>query len=146
MELDRYPGLSWDWFIEQPIDSEIDELTVAGDDHPARLYLGFESASGESHAMESIWGNRALQRGDWTHLEFFGFFSFPHYTANGGDENSGRWHHERWNLRDLYSTLWGDPDGARLVELALFCDTDETGAQSTAYFADIRVEAGASPR
>ena len=39
VDLDRYPALSWNWFIEQPIASEIDELTVAGDDHPARLYL-----------------------------------------------------------------------------------------------------------
>ncbi len=91
--------------------------------------------------MEIIWGNRALRRGDWKHLKFFGLFSFPHYTANGGDDNAGRWHHERVNLIDLYSTLWGDARGARLVELALFCDTDDTGAKSTAYFADIRVEA-----
>ena len=47
----------------------------------------------------------------------------------------------RVNLSELYSTLWGDAQGARLVELALFCDTDDTGAKSTAYFSDIRVEA-----
>ncbi len=28
----------------------------------------------------------------------------------------------------------------RLVEVALFCDTDETGSESVAYFSDIRVE------
>ena len=141
VDLERYPVLSWNWFVEQPIASEKDEMTVAGDDHPARLYLSFESASGKDHSMEIIWGNRALRRGDWKHLKFFGLFSFPHYTANGGDDNAGRWHHERVNLSELYSTLWGDAQGARLVELALFCDTDDTGAKSTAYFSDIRVEA-----
>jgi hypothetical protein len=141
VDLERYPGLSWSWFIEKTIDTEVDEMTVAGDDHPARLYLSFESPDGEEHSMEIIWGNRVLHRGDWKHLEFFmGLFSFPHYTANGGDENAGRWHHERVNLKDLYTTLWGNADGARLIALALFCDTDETGAQSTAYFADIRAE------
>lgn len=140
VDLDRYPVLSWDWLVEQPIVSDLDEMTVAGDDHPARLYLTFESASGDEHSMEIIWGNRKLRRGDWKHLKFFGLFSFPHYAANGGGDNAGRWHHESVDLDELYSTLWGDPKGARLVELALFCDTDETGAKSVAYFADIRGE------
>ena len=70
--------------------------------------------------MEIIWGNRTLRRGDWKHLKFLGLFSFSHYTANGGDDNTGRWHHERVNLNDLYSTLHGDPRGVRLVELALW--------------------------
>ncbi len=57
VELDAYPFLSWDWYIEQGIESEIDEMTTAGDDHPARIFLSFESADGESHSMEIIWGN-----------------------------------------------------------------------------------------
>ena len=138
--LDQYPALKWQWVIEQTITSEEDERTVAGDDHPGRLYLKFESDAGEEHSMEIIWGNRALGPGDWKHLEFFGFFSFPHYVANGGDENAGRWHSERVDLTDLYSTLWGDAKGARLIEIALFCDTDETGASSIAYFSEIRME------
>jgi len=31
-------------------------------------------------------------------------------------------------------------DGANLQEVALFCDTDATGAQSVAYFSAVRVE------
>src|ERR1700694_2910210 len=61
LPLDQYPMLRWDWFVEQPIASEIDETTKAGDDHPARLYLKFRSANGETHAMEIIWGNRKLR-------------------------------------------------------------------------------------
>ncbi len=137
--LDQYPVLRWNWLIEQPIISDADEMTVEGDDHPARLYLGFESADGDSHAMEIIWGNRVLRRGDWKHLKFFRT-SFPHYVANGGSENAGRWHRERVVLTELYSKLWGDPAGSRLVEIALFCDTDDTGAESTAYVSDVRVE------
>jgi hypothetical protein len=141
VELDQYPLLSWSLLIEQPVEAEEDELTTGGDDHPARLYLSFESSTGEKHSMEIIWGNRVLGRGDWKHLNFFGFFSFPHFVANGGEENVGRWHRERVSLTELYSTLWGEASGARLTEVALFCDTDETGASSTAYFADIVVEA-----
>ncbi|MCB1671625.1 MAG: DUF3047 domain-containing protein, partial [Pseudomonadales bacterium] len=37
--LDRYPLLAWRWLIEDPIESDRDELTRAGDDHPARLFI-----------------------------------------------------------------------------------------------------------
>ncbi len=138
--IDRYPVLSWEWLIEQGIDVEHDEMTTAGDDHPARLYLSFENAAGDSNSMEIIWGNQKLGAGDWKHLAFlFGLFEFPHYVANGGAANVGRWHRERVDLRELHRELWGDPTGARLTELALFCDTDETGASSVAYFGPITV-------
>ena len=138
--IDRYPVLSWEWLIAEGIDVEHDEMAAAGDDHPARLYLSFESASGDSHAMEIIWGNQKLGAGDWKHLAFlFGLIEFPHYVANGGAANVGRWHRERVDLREIHRELWGDPTGTRLTELALFCDTDETGASSVAYFGPITV-------
>lgn len=141
LPLDQFPLLSWDWFVERPIAGDVDETTKAGDDHPARLYLKFRSAGGETHAMEIIWGNRKLRAGDWKYLEsFWRRTSFPHYVARGGDENAGRWHREKADLRALYRKHWGDPGGASLVEVALFCDTDATGAQSVAYFSEVRVE------
>lgn len=141
LPLDQYPLLAWDWFVEQPIASEADETTKAGDDHPARLYLKFRSANGETHAMEIIWGNRKLRAGDWKYLKWFWSRSpFPHYVARGGDENAGRWHDEKVDLRALYQKNWGESRGASLQEVALFCDTDATGAQSVAYFSAVRVE------
>lgn len=142
--IDRFPLLMWDWFVEQPIASDVDETTEGGDDHPARLYLTFRSGKGETHAMEIIWGNRKLHAGDWKYLESrWGRAPFPHYVARGGDENAGRWHDEQVDLRTLYRKQWGDPGGASLIEVALFCDTDATGAQSIAYFSTVR--AGAAP-
>jgi Protein of unknown function (DUF3047) len=138
--LDQYPILGWDWFVEQPIVSDVDETTKAGDDHPARLYLKFRSATGENRAMEVIWGNRKLHAGDWKYLESLWNPPFPHYVARGGNENAGRWHDEKVDLRELYRKQWGDPRGANLQEIALFCDTDATGAQSVAYFSSVRVE------
>ena len=139
--LDDYPLLNWNWYVEQAIESELDEMTVEGDDHPARLFLSFESAEGESHAMEIIWGNRRLQRGDWKHLQFSWFGRpFPHFVANGGQENVGDWHQQSVDMKALYGELWGDPAGARLMAVALFCDTDDTDAESIAYFSDVRVE------
>ena len=106
--IDEYPVLSWDWFIEQGINAEFDEMTSDGDDHPARFFLTFQTLDNEKHAMEIVWGNDQLSAGDWKHLSyFFGRRSFPHYTANGGSENIGKWFSEQVDLKSLFSELWG---------------------------------------
>lgn len=138
--LDDYPMLQWQWLIEKAIETELDERTGAGDDHPARLYLRFESASGDDHSMEVIWSNEHVSPGEWLHLSFLGgLMEFPHYAANGLAENVGRWHAEQVDLKEIFETLWGDSTGARLTTIALFCDTDQTGAETIAYFSDVRL-------
>ena len=132
--LDRYPTLSWQWYIEQGIDGSVDELTEAGDDHPARFFIVFETSDDESRRMEIVWGNRVLGAGDYKYIG-----SFPHYVANGGHAHVGRWHQEAVDLTDIYRELWGDPTGARIVDIAFFCDSDDTGGETVAYFADVRV-------
>ncbi len=112
--LTDYPRLDWGWFVEQGVQTEIDETTEAGDDHPARLYLKFALPDGQTHAMEIIWGNRTLHRGDW---KYFGEPDsknrFPHYVARGGGQQTGRWHDESVDLVELYETQWGSAEGDR---------------------------------
>lgn len=128
-----YPFLVWRWYIEQPIEAAADERTRAGDDHPARLFLAFRTDTGESRRMEIIWGNK-LHAGDY---KFIG--GFPHYVADGGDENVRQWRHEAVDLRPITHHIW--PDGApmHLVDIALFCDSDETHGKSVAYVADVKL-------
>ena len=140
IQLSDYPLLSWNWLIEQGIDADFDEMTGDGDDHPARFFLGFRNADGEEHHMEIVWGNEQLKAGDWKHISnFLGTKSFPHYVANGGRENEGKWFSEQVDLAMLYTELWGSAEGVSLIELALFCDTDQTGGSSVAYFADVEL-------
>jgi hypothetical protein len=141
--LDAYPILSWRWYVEKGIESDVDERTAEGDDHPARLYIVIEDSQGKERRLEIIWGNEILKAGDWKHLQgslSFLFGSFPHYVANGGRENLGRWRDESVDLQRLHRELWGDPRRAHMTQIALFCDSDETGDSSVAYFAEVRVE------
>lgn len=135
-----YPVLSWRWLIEKPINSTVDERTAEGDDHPARLFVAFRDAAGKRRALEIIWGNRILKRGD---VKFLG--SFPHYVANGGNENVGSWHNERVDLLALFKRFWPNDRPGRVMDIAVFCDSDETGSSSISYFADIRLRR-ASPK
>jgi hypothetical protein len=142
IDLADYPRLAWRWFIEVPIESPLDERTRAGDDHPARLFIAFKTAMGEDRRMEIVWGNR-LKAGDYKYID-----KFPHYVANGGNENIRRWHAEEVDLQAIYRRIWRDGAPARLIDVALFCDSDDTRTQSIAYFADVvmrRANAAVAP-
>ena len=141
IDLATYPTLSWHWLVEKPIDSPVDERTDAGDDHPARLFIAFRNGAGQRRALEIVWGNRVLKAGD---VKFRG--SFPHYVANGGTENIGRWHNEQVDLLALFRRFWPDDAPGRVTDIAVFCDSDETGTSSVSYFADIRLHRVAAAR
>lgn len=141
VHIDEFPWLSWEWMIEQSIEGDYDETTAAGDDHAARIYLTFEDDEGQRKSAQLVWGGPQLQPGDWKHLSYLKGLIGPysHYAVNGGRENVGRWHQERVDLRVIYRQAAGSREGVRLVEIALFADTDETGATSVAYIGPIKV-------
>ena len=89
---------------------------------------------GEKRAMEVIWGNR-LKPGDYKYI-----VSFPHFVADAGDERVGHWLDEKIDLAAVYAEIWKDAAPAHLVDVAVFCDSDDTHTASIAYFAYIRVE------
>jgi len=128
IDLGSYLTLSWQWYVESPIASSIDERTTAGDDHPVRWYLAFTDSDGQAHHAEIIWGNRLLRRGDWKVLG-----SFVHYVADGGDANVGRWREETVDLLSIYRKATGRNDTPHLTELAIFCDSDDTKGHTVAY-------------
>ena len=133
VKLADYPILKWRWFIEQPIVTHLDERTREGDDHPARFFVTLASEGGEERRFEIIWGNR-LKRGE---TKFIG--TFPHYVADGGDENIRQWRDEEVDLVAVTKMFWPDGKTARLIDLGLFCDSDETKTSSVAYVAQVRV-------
>jgi hypothetical protein len=139
--IDTFPWLSWEWMIEQGIDIEYDETAASGDDHAARIYLTFENSEGERNSAQLVWGGLQLEPGDWKHLSYLGGLIGPysHYVVNGGLENTGNWYRERVDLRYIYRQSSGSTVTAKLVEIALFSDTDETGVSSIAYFGPISV-------
>lgn len=116
ISLARFPVLTWRWFVELPISSEHDERTPEGDDHPVRFFLEFRDSEGGAHHAEIIWANRVFKRGDWKYIG-----KFPHYVADGGTENVGRWRNERAHLLDIYRNMTKRTDTPRLIFLALFC-------------------------
>jgi hypothetical protein len=134
IDLAAYPMLAWRWYIELPIRSPLDERTREGDDHPARLFLRFATDDGEKRAMEVIWGNR-LKPGEYKYIG-----GFPHFVADAGDDRVGRWLDEKIDLARVYAEIWKDAAPAHLVDIAVFCDSDDTHTASISYFDYVRLE------
>ncbi len=136
IEVGDYPILAWDWLIEFPISSPLDEDTEAGDDHPARLLLKMEDREGGEYAFEIIWSNRKYEPGDYKYIG-----DFAHYVATGLDENTGVWQSQEVNLMEIYRDVFGRDDFPILKSIGIFCDSDNTGSRSVAYFSDVEMRA-----
>ena len=135
ISVDAMPMLSWQWKVTQPIESDVDEATKEGDDHPARFFLVFSNDTGARKAMEIIWSNKKYAPGDYKIIgEFF------HYVANGLDENVGAWHSQTVDLRQIYADIGGTGQ-ATLQTLGFFCDSDNTGSKSEAIFRHVVLSA-----
>ena len=134
IDLAAYPMLAWRWYIELPIRSPLDERTREGDDHPARLFLRFVTDRAEKRAMEVIWGNR-LNPGEYKYIG-----GFPHFVADAGDDRVDRWLDEKIDLARVYAEIWKDAAPAHLVDVAVFCDSDDTHTTSVSYFDYVRLE------
>jgi Protein of unknown function (DUF3047) len=139
IDIGQFPNLSWKWQVEQPVVAEAPETEWKGDDHPARFLLHFLDSKKSEHYFEIIWSNGAFKAGQWKIIG-----SFHHYVANGGDaktgENTKTWFNEKVNLLDLYRTATTLTDAPHLINIAIFCDTDDTGSKSIAYFGNVELE------
>ena len=65
---------------------------------------------------------------------------FPHFVADAGDDRVGRWLDERIDIARIYAEIWKDAAPARLADIAIFCDSDDTHTASIGYFAYLRLE------
>lgn len=130
------PILSWDWKVIQPIESDVDESTEDGDDHPLRFFIVFSNENSDRKAMEIIWSNKTYAPGDYKIIG-----DFYHFVANGLDENVGEWHAQNVDLRQLYADIGGT--GTPTIQtLGFFCDSDNTGMQSDGVFRNVVLSGG----
>lgn len=134
IKLSDFPTLNWQWKIDKPLESDLDEETHEGDDHPARFFVVFEGDDGARNAAEIIWSNKRFKPGDYKIIG-----SFYHLVANGLNENIGIWHDQSVDLQALYKNIGGKSANPKLKSLGFFCDTDNTGASTSAYFADVHL-------
>jgi hypothetical protein len=161
IDLPRTPILCWRWRVDAPL-LTADMASKAGDDYAARLYLAFNLPSSElswatrvklglarslygpqvpDAALNYVWDNRypvgTLRPNAYTERAQM-------WVLRSGAGDAGRWVNERRDvLADIQQAF--ATQRVQLGLLALTADTDNTGEQAHAGFADVHFVPRSAP-
>lgn len=134
VDLNETPYLHWSWRVDNVFRNN-DERSKEGDDYPARIYVVVSGGIffWNTRAVNYVWSSNQAQASEWDNA----------YTDNAkmiavqaGEENVGKWVHERRNVRKDLQRLFGD--GVTHIDaVAVMVDGDNTGQSATVYFGDI---------
>lgn len=154
VDLKKTPFLCWQWRIDAPLASA-DLSTKAGDDYAARVYLTFtlppdELSFGTRAKLalaRSIYGDQvpdAALNYVWDNKHPVGTLQDNAYTdrtrmlvRRTGAAQAGGWVQERRDVGKDFQRAFPGSNG-QLTGLAIASDTDNTGAEAHAGFADFR--------
>ena len=153
IEPNQIPLLRWSWKTDHVI-AGADQTSKSGDDYPARVYVLFKGkrsgslgswlrgqATGdeagkalmESAALNYVWSNRA---GGRDHFDNPYASQVKMILLRSGTTYTGRRLTEERNVANGYRRLFG-AQAPTLHAIAIKTDTDNTGSQAVAYYADI---------
>ena len=153
VDLAKTPILCWRWRVDAPLKAA-DLATKSGDDYAARVYLSFEVPPetlnlGTRLALKlarSLRGNQvpdAAVNYIWDNTHPIGTAQPNAYTdrvrmlvLRTGAADAARWVTERRDVAADFATAFGHAP-RRLTGVAVASDTDNTGEEAHAGFADI---------
>lgn len=154
VNLKKTPILCWQWRTDAPVASA-DMTRKSGDDYAARVYLTFAVPPSQLdfgtrtklRLARSIYGNQvpdAALNYVWDNRHAVGTLQDNAYTdrarmlvLRSGASQAGMWIHERRNVLTDFRRAFGEIEG-ELKGLAIASDTDNTGGDAHAGFADFR--------
>lgn len=134
INLQEFPVLNWEWFVEKPISTKVNENSIEGDDHPIRIVIYLEDMSNEEKIIEIVWGNY-LEAGNYIFVD-----GYKHFVARGGEKNTGKWFQETVNLARLYQNIYLEEPEARITDIGLFSDSDDTNGETIAYVSKVSLK------
>ncbi len=154
VDLKKTPILCWQWRIDAPV-AAADMTRKSGDDYAARVYLTFTvppeqlgfATRTKLRLARAIYGGQvpdAALNYIWDNRHPIGTVQDNAYTdrarmlvLRSGAGQAGAWVQERRNvLADFHRAFGGI--GGELTGLAIASDTDNTGGEAHAGFADFR--------
>jgi hypothetical protein len=154
IDLAKTPILCWQWRIDAPL-VNADMSRKSGDDYAARVYLTFAIPPAQlSYATRaklalgrSLYGDQlpdAALNYVWDNRHPVGTLQDNTYSdrarmlvVRSGAASAGRWVSERRNVLEDFQRAFGPLD-KQLQALVLASDTDNTGEEAHAGFADFR--------
>jgi hypothetical protein len=154
IELEKTPILCWQWRIDAPLQTA-DMSRKSGDDYAARVYLTFSIAPAQLSLAtrakltlaRSLYGDQvpdAALNYVWDNRHPVGTLQDNTYSdrarmlvVRSGGARAGHWVSERRNVLEDFQRAFGPLD-QQLQALVLASDTDNTGEDAHAGFADFR--------
>lgn len=128
-----YRYLKWSWKIKDTI-ARGDARTKQGDDYAARVYVIFPGRFfWQMRALNYIWANK-LPKGEFTPNAFTSNAML--LAVESGATKAGQWVHEERDILADYRRLFGE-DPPEAGGIAIMTDTDNTGAEATAWYGEI---------
>ncbi len=154
VNLKKTPILCWQWRIEAPV-AAADMTRKSGDDYAARVYLTFAVPPDQLNfgtrtklrLARTIYGGQvpdAALNYIWNNRNPIGTLQVNAYTdrarmlvLRSGAGQAGTWVQEQRNVLADFHRAFGEVSG-ELQGLAIASDTDNTGEEAHAGFADFR--------
>ena len=125
--------LKWSWKINGTI-AQGNEKTKQGDDYAARVYVVFPGRFfWQMRALNYIWANK-LPKGDFVPNAFTSNAML--LAVESGPSKAGQWVSEERDILTDFRRLFGE-DPPEAGAIAIMTDTDNTGAEATAWYGDI---------
>jgi len=153
VDLVQTPYLCWLWRVDGILKTA-DMQSKSGDDYAARLYVSVQLPPDQisfGHRLQlglarAIWGDSVPDGAlnyIWDNVNPVGHEQANSYThlarmivLKTGDQQAGRWVPQHRNIRADIERLFGS--GAKVVQIAVTSDTDNTGESARAGFAGLR--------
>jgi hypothetical protein len=138
VDLAQFPVLTWSWKVVR-LPARGDVRDPRTDDQAAQVYLVFArspSVRKASDVLGYVWDTRAPVGARSTHRQWD---NIRVIVVESGETRAGQWVREERNVRDDYQALFGRP-APILGRIAVMTDSDHTGGQTEAWFADIALQ------
>ena len=127
--------LKWSWKISNTVAGG-NEKTKRGDDYAARLYVVFPGRFfWQMRALNYIWANK-LPKGEFVPNAFTSNAML--LAVESGPAKAGQWVYESRDILSDYRRVFGE-DPREAGAIAIMTDTDNTGAEASAWYGDITI-------
>jgi hypothetical protein len=131
----QYRYLKWSWKINGTLAAG-DEKSKQGDDYAARVYVVFPGRFfWQMRALNYIWANK-LPKGEFVPNAFTSNAML--LAVESGSLKSGQWIYEERDILADFRRLFGE-EPPEAGAIAIMTDTDNTGAEATALYGEIRL-------
>lgn len=128
-----YRYLKWNWKVAGTI-AQGNEKTKQGDDYAARVYVVFPGRFfWQMRALNYIWANK-LPKGEYVPNAFTSNAML--LAVESGPSKAGQWVTEQRDILADFRKVFGE-DPPEAGAIAIMTDTDNTGAEATAWYGDI---------